>query len=521
MELQQHSIHRKYKKAEAKSQITIGDDVSIPEGKPDIELVLQKKADFHVDEVHTEKGKIRVRGSLFLSVLYLTKQALPAHTVSNLEAEFPFDEILYMEGAATGDNLKLDWNVEELRVTVIHPGKLGVRAIVTLFGSIAAMPEIMLTEAAEERPGVYMKKESLRLAESVVERKDSYRIRDEILLPVNKPNVKEILWKDLQVRGLDLRVQEGRLAVKGELLFFVVYESEEEQGSVQWMEQSVPFHGSIEAEGITPEMFGMIETETAHQEIELKPDYDGELRMFQVELFLDVHMHIYEEKMYHVLKDAYSTRECLQLEREEAVYEKLRICNQMKVRVGGQEKPEEDVRILQILGHHAVLKNCIKRQTENGILCEGALEVQVLYISANDERPFGSVTVMIPYSQLLELVETAPSDRWAVSEAIEHVFITMPESGRIEVRGVIVLNACVMEQCRFENIAAVTEKPYDVLEYRKQPGMRIHFVQPGENLWNLAKENRLTVENIKKLNELTVEEITPGQKLVIAKAMEE
>lgn len=63
MQLKQYPIHRKYKKAEAKSQLTIGDDYSVPEGKPDIAEVLQKKADFHVDEVHTEKGKIRVRES--------------------------------------------------------------------------------------------------------------------------------------------------------------------------------------------------------------------------------------------------------------------------------------------------------------------------------------------------------------------------------------------------------------------------------------------------------------------------
>ena len=59
MELKQHLIHRKYHKCEAKNQITIGDDYSVPDGKPDIAGILQKKAELQVDEVHTEKGKIR------------------------------------------------------------------------------------------------------------------------------------------------------------------------------------------------------------------------------------------------------------------------------------------------------------------------------------------------------------------------------------------------------------------------------------------------------------------------------
>ena len=36
MELKQYPIHRKYKKCEARNQITIGNDVGVPDGKPDI-----------------------------------------------------------------------------------------------------------------------------------------------------------------------------------------------------------------------------------------------------------------------------------------------------------------------------------------------------------------------------------------------------------------------------------------------------------------------------------------------------
>lgn len=514
MELKQHLIHRKYKKAEAASQITIGDDVSIPDGKPDAAKILQEKAEFHVDEVHTEKGKIRVRGHLKLSVLYLTDQAsLPA---AGLEAEFPFDEILYMEGAATGDNLKLDWRIEELRVSIIHPKKLGVRAIVTLCGSIAAAPEILLAEEPQESSGVYMKSEELRIAEPVVERRDSFRIRDEVMLPVNKPNVKTILWKDLQLRGVDLRLQEGRISIKGEALLFLVYEGEEEEGTVQWLEQAVPFHGTVEAAGVTPEMFGLISTETAREEIELKPDYDGELRMFQIEVLLDIHMHIYGENRYRVLKDAYSTKERLQLRQEETAYERLRVCNQMKCRISAQEKLEEG-KILQILGHHAELRSGGQRRTEKGILCEGTLEVQVLYISASDRQAFGCAVIKIPYSQLMEGAEIADTDRWSVSETIEQVYLAMPESGRIEVRASLLMNVCVLEQCTLQNIVGIDCEPYSMEEYKKAPGMRIHFVQPGETLWTIARESRLAAETIRKTNELAAEEVTPGQKLVLVK----
>ena len=73
MELKQNLIHRKYKKCEAKNQITLGDDYSVPDGKPDIDSVLQKKAELRVDEVRTEKGKIKLRGNLKVHVLYIKR----------------------------------------------------------------------------------------------------------------------------------------------------------------------------------------------------------------------------------------------------------------------------------------------------------------------------------------------------------------------------------------------------------------------------------------------------------------
>lgn len=515
MELKQNLIHRKYRKAEAKTQITIGDDYSVPEGKPDIASLLQKKGEVRIDEVHTEKGKIRIRGALTVQVLYLTERS--NGNISSLQTEIPFDEILYMEDAASGDHLKLDWKIEELRITVVHPGKLSIRALISLQGMIMGTEEYRITEKIEDQEGLCQKTESFLWAEPVLEHKDSYRVQDEILLPVNKPNVQEILWKDLQLRGLDIRPQEGRMAVKGEILLFVLYLGEEDPLAVHWIEQTVPFQGTMEVNGLTQEMFGIQEAEIAHQEIELKPDYDGEMRMFQLNLLLDIHMHFYEECQGNVLTDAYSTRQQISLERQSVPYEKLRLCTQTKCRVNGQETIEESARILQILSHEAQIRKSSSKMTEQGIFWEGMLEVQILYITDNDSQPFGSAFVSVPCSQMIEIPKLQKEDRWNVQEQIDQIVITMPESSQIEVRGVIGLTTCVMELGSMVNIAEAATEDYDPEEWKKRPGMRIHFVQPEETLWEIAKENRTTAEEIRNLNELTADEVVQGQKLLLIK----
>ena len=515
MELKQHVIHRKYHKAEAKNQITIGEDFSVPDGKPDIADILQKKAEIQVDEVTTEKGKVRIRGNLKVWVLYLAERS--HRTADCIAMEFPFDEILYMEGASTGDNLKIDWNIEELGIGIVHPGKLSVRGLIELWGIIEGEESHLVTENVEGPAEIPAKCEMFSMAQPVFDRKESYRMKDEVILPVNKPNVSRILWKDLQIRGLDLRIQENRVAVKGEALLFAVYEGEEDSGQIQWIEQSIPFHGTVDVSGLTSEMFGIIETAVSRQEIEVKPDYDGEMRMFQVELMLDLHLHIYEEKKVSVLQDAYSTREKLNLQTEEIAYEKLYSCEQAKCRVNGREQAKTEGKILQILGHQATLRGKSSKITEQGILQEGILEVQILFLASGERQPLGMAMVSVPYSQLLELPKMKKENRWRVTETVEQIFVSMAEGNQLEVRGVLKFDVCVMELQQLTNIIGMEVECYNREEDQKRPAMIVHFVQPKESLWEIAKENRTTTEEIRKINDLTVDEVSPGQKLLLIK----
>ena len=516
MELKQSLIHRNYEKCSAKNQLTLGDDFSVPDGKSDISSILQKKARLQIDEVHTEKGKIHIQGILKIWILYLADRSYKK--ADSILMEFPFDEMLYMEGAESGDHLKIDWEIENLRIGIIHPGKLSVRALVNFSAGVMGTEKHLVPENIEGSSGVYTKTETIVTAEPVFVRNDSYRIREEVVLPANKPNVQEMLWEDVQLRGMDVRIQDGKLSIKGEIQLFVLYEGEEDGQEIHWMEQTLPIHGSLDVTGLTSEMFGIVEHEIAHCQVEVKPDYDGELRMFQLEMMLNIHMHIYEERNCCIMKDAYSTKEILIPQVQEISYERLRMCNQAKCRVSGQERIKEEIKVLQILGHQAKLRNKRCKAVEQGIVCEGTLEVELLYVCADDKQPLGSMEVLIPYSQLIEIPEMGKEDTWKAFETLEQLFVSMQEGNRVEVRGMIGFHACVMQQCQLENITEFKIENYDMEEMKKSPMMKIYFVQPGESMWDIAKRHRSTVEDIKRVNELTREEVSAGQKLLLLKS---
>ena len=66
-------------------------------------------------------------------------------------------------------------------------------------------------------------------------------------------------------------------------------------------------------------------------------------------------------------------------------------------------------------------------------------------------------------------------------------------------------------------VVDVLEKPLDLEQMDKRPGIVGHIVQEKEDLWELAKQYMTTVEGIMNVNELENENVKIGDKLLIFK----
>lgn len=125
-------------------------------------------------------------------------------------------------------------------------------------------------------------------------------------LPSNKPNIRELLWENVQLRSTRIQLQEGKLAVQGKLFFFVLYRAEDEGASTQWLEQVIPFEGDVACGDCTEEMIPDIEVMLAQEKLQVKEDTDGELRIFYMEGMLELQIRLYENEETEILEDLYS-----------------------------------------------------------------------------------------------------------------------------------------------------------------------------------------------------------------------
>ncbi len=514
VELKREDIQTLRVKSRATSQVTFDVDYNVPDVKPDIGRMIQNKGDVSMDEVRLSDGHAFLKGSLNVDLLYVGEEE---GRVYSLFARLPMEESLNLEGIASGDKMCLKWEIEDLSLHLIHSRKLNIKAIVTLYAVVDEVAGIRLPAALDEKD-ISVKKKRMRLMSLAVHKKDTLRMKEEITLASNKPNIAELLWYTVEVRGLDLRPEENTVKAKGELFIFVLYTGDDENNPLQWLEYSVPFNGEVECSGCTPEMIPNIEVSVINQSIEVKPDADGEERLLLADVVLELDMKLYREEEHDVILDVYTPlKECIPHGRKE-VLESLLIRNFSKCRLSDRvEVKETQGKILQICHSQGKVKIDKTKIVENGIQVDGVVCMKVLYIIGNDDMPFYSMEAMIPFTHVVEARGITPDSIYYLHTDLEQLSTTMVDSNEIEVKATVSLNVLVMK-CEEEMIIdRVEEQPLDMDMIRNMPGVTVYMVKPGDTMWDIAKRFYTTVEEICTLNELEEETIYPCQPLLLVK----
>lgn len=515
MELRKENVQILRVKSRAVNQVTFDEDYNVPDVKPDIGRMIQNQGEIQIEEVKLSDDQAFIKARLGVDLLYVAEEE--EGRVYSLSASLPIEESLNLEGIESGDKMCLKWEIEDLSLHVINSRKLNVKALVTFFAAVDELGDLALPVGLQEEE-VSCKKKTVRIMGLRIHKKDTMRLKEEIPLASNKPNIHQILWNTLEVRGLDLRPDEDKVAVKGEIFVFVLYEGDDEGNPLQWMEHSIPFRGEVECAGCTGDMIPNIEVSILQRQLEVKPDPDGEERLMQAEAVLELDMKIYQEEEHELLMDVYSPSvQCRPVARKE-VLEGLLVRNFSKCRLNDRvEVKETQGKILQICHSHGKIKVDRTRVVENGILAEGVVQIKVLYIVGNDDMPFYSMEAMIPFSHVIEAKDIDDSCTYFLRTDLEQLSTTMVDSNEIEVKIVLNLNVLVLRREEVSLMEAIEEEPLDPKIIQSMPGITVYITQQGDTLWDIAKNFYTTAEQIKWVNQLEGDEIQPYQPLLLVK----
>jgi LysM repeat protein len=95
----------------------------------------------------------------------------------------------------------------------------------------------------------------------------------------------------------------------------------------------------------------------------------------------------------------------------------------------------------------------------------------------------------------------------------------MMDSTQVEIKAVIDLDSIVFEKNPIKKLVDVKEEPLDMEALQESPGIIGYITRSGDRLWDIAKENYTTIDNIKETNHLTESSLKEGEKILIIKTV--
>ena len=103
MELERKYVTLSKQKGHAVSQVTLEEDLNVPDQKPDIFRIVHRQGEFCPDEIKGEAGKVKVRGIFHYRILYIGEGA--GHMPELLEGSIPVDEVVFLNDLEEGDQV--------------------------------------------------------------------------------------------------------------------------------------------------------------------------------------------------------------------------------------------------------------------------------------------------------------------------------------------------------------------------------------------------------------------------------
>ena len=517
MELVKRNVHMDCLKCKASTQIALEDDVNISDSRPDALKLIMDRGNVVIEEVRVTDDHVGVKGKLNFGILYLAEGKTA--DVAAMEGSIPFEEQLYMDGAQSGDNVGVTWEIEDLTVGLINSRKFSVQSVLLIR---AVCEEIRDEETAVELSGnepVEYRKKTLDIASMAIKKKDIFRIKEEVEIPGSFPNILSLIWWDIEPSEVEFKLVEDKINLQGEVRAFFLYRGEGEEGEICHYETTMPFSGSLDCNGAREGMIPEIRYTAEGREAAMRPDLDGEERIITFEICLNLDVCAYEEEQIDILSDVYGVVQEASVSEREASFRKLVGRSSGKMKLAGHFEAQEGEQIVKVLHTCAAAQISGTSVREDGIVVEGFLNLQILYESVNEDARYGMLKESIPFQYVLEAENVDESCNYPLQTNVEQITVSVIDGREVDLKCVLFFHTNIFREWKERIVESISLSELDNDKIASLPGIAVYAVREGESLWDIGKRYYVPVSVLRQTNELATDEVKPGDRILIVKNM--
>ncbi len=498
-----------YKPAQtSKVKGVIDTDIIVPDSKPDVLNILQVNAISSVNEKFIQKDAITVSGFIDYTILY--SGGTEDIEIKNIKHKTPFSQQIEAKGI---DNDMFNYviaDVSHIDFHIQNSRKINVKTVLDFDMGIVGKTTVNAVSSITSSVNIPSKREEIKLLNMSVCQENKFFVSDEIKIPFDTED-DEILKIDCKIQQDELRCVNNKVIAKGTLNADILFTKD---GDVCHIENEIPFTEVIDVDNITPQMHTEISYSLCNMEVNRLDDSEESLVELTGELCALIKG--YDEASYEVFTDAYCPDYSIDVVRNNldilSVKDTTNETFNISERITLKDSNPDIVKIYNIS-----VKPVIEgANTQNGYATvDGYLDAKILYLSSNENLPVYSLNSKIPFSFKVENKGINPKSILDIQALAEHSSYVIKSEREVEVRASVRLMNKILEESSKTIVSDITVNEEEPINKKDQSGITIYFADKDENLWDIAKHYKTTVEEISEVNNIEKDAVFTSRKQLI------
>lgn len=492
-------------------------DVNVPDANPDLYKILTSSAKIMIKTCEVMADKVTVNGEIVIDILYSAD--MEGKPLFSMQTMLDFAQSIDLPGAMPKMKEVANAVVQNIDCMMVNSRKLNIKVIMDINCRVEEVFDINTPSDVRGLPDIQLLREPLSLKQVIGYNKDQYMIKEDIMLPEDKPYFGNLIKVDTRLKGRETELCDGKIEVRGTICADVLYSSDLEEPTLEMAEMEIPFNQYIEIPAAARDMESMVDIMLGDSRVEVKTDEAGDNKVLAMEVDMMVWAKVYSNVEMDIVIDAYSPSNNMDIGKDHFKMHELVSAGHssmiMKESMGIKEGDPEIEKMCYV--DAAPIVNEVKI-VDDKIVVEGIIEAKAVYMTSFSGEPMCSMTEQIPFRHAVDAPGARVGMQSGVKTEVESLSHSYMNSQMIELRVVLHTSVEVYKPIEKKMIVKMQEIEGVKVDSSKMPAVTIYLVQKGDSMWTIAKRYNTTVDALVKLNNIeNPAKIYPGMQLLILK----
>ena len=481
-----------------KKNVVVEGDVIVPDVKPDVLNVISSNANCYTYKREILENKIRVDGNINLYIVYL------ADNGGNRSLNTVLDFSESMEFESVNETMTLNDNViiKSIETKILNERKINIKVNMEIEGKVYNKSQVDFINDLSQIEDAKVLDQSI----NVMSLKGCGVARASAKENINIDNIDEIveIFKvDVKISNKENKNSYNKILAKADVDMKIMYLTEDDR--INTVKASIPIMGFVDMEGISDD--NICNSDYKMRNLIVKPNPKEEHSIY-VEVDYDIFSEAYENRNMSVPQDIYGLKNNIVFSKKN-----INIVSMLEARKTTMQINEKvdlsDVNKIYDADCKANILN--KKMYDNKVNFDGEIEINFLYESTSSNT-LSTKLVKLPFNKTMECTKTEDMD---LNLDIKDENFVVNSDNNVD---------CMLEcECTINGGNDVQLSVIDNVDIEECNNdnfcsMVIYFVKPKDTLWNIAKQFKSTIEDIKYVNGIEDEsKLKVGDKLYISR----